>query len=105
MGGTCSKHGGVRNAFKILVGTIEDMKQLGITGHWWEDNIRMVIKGIDYEAVEWIHVPQKSSLVGCSEHGKEAPGSMQGGREFIDQLHCCHVLKELCSVVLLNNLC
>jgi hypothetical protein len=41
MGGTCSTHGNLRNAYKVLVGKYEGKISLGRPRLRWEDNIRM----------------------------------------------------------------
>jgi hypothetical protein len=41
LGGSCSIHGEMRNAFKMLFGKPEGLKPLGIPRHRWEDNIGM----------------------------------------------------------------
>jgi hypothetical protein len=53
MGGACSTHGEVSNAYKILVGKREGKRSLGRPRHRWEDNIRMEI---GREGVDWIHL-------------------------------------------------
>jgi hypothetical protein len=39
MGGACSMHGGMRNAFRILAVKPYGKKPLGRLRHRWEDNI------------------------------------------------------------------
>jgi hypothetical protein len=34
----------MRNAYKILVGKLEEKRPLEILGYRWEDNIKMVLK-------------------------------------------------------------
>jgi hypothetical protein len=45
-----------RNAFSILVGKPEEKTPLGRARHRWEDNIRMDLKEIWWEGVDWIHL-------------------------------------------------
>jgi hypothetical protein len=40
MDGTCSAHGEVRNAKKVLVGKLEGKRPLGRPKHRWKDNIK-----------------------------------------------------------------
>jgi hypothetical protein len=46
MGGACSTHEDDENAYKILVGTSEEKRQLGRPRHRWQDNIKVDIRGI-----------------------------------------------------------
>jgi hypothetical protein len=48
----------MRNAYKILVGKPEGKTSLGIPRHRWEDNIRMDLREIRWEGVDWIHLAQ-----------------------------------------------
>jgi hypothetical protein len=46
MGGACSTHGEVSNAYKIFVRKPEGKRSLGRPWHTWEDNIRADLKEI-----------------------------------------------------------
>jgi hypothetical protein len=48
----------VRNANKILVGKPEGNRQLGRPRHRWEGNIKMGLREIGWEDVDWMHLPQ-----------------------------------------------
>jgi hypothetical protein len=48
----------IRIAYKILVGKPEGKRPLGKTRRRWEDNIKMDIKEIGWEYVDWIHLAQ-----------------------------------------------
>jgi len=48
----------VRNAYKILVGKSEGKKSRGRPRRRWEDNIRMNLREIDWEVVDWIRLAQ-----------------------------------------------
>jgi len=48
----------MRNAHKILVRKPEGKKLLGRSKCRWEDNIRMVLREIGCEDVDWIHLSQ-----------------------------------------------
>jgi len=50
--------GEMRNAYKILVGKPEGKRPLGRHRHRWEDNIRMGLREIGSEGVDWIHLAQ-----------------------------------------------
>jgi hypothetical protein len=58
MGGARSTHGEVRNAYKMLVGKPEGKRSLGRRRHRWENNIRVDLKEIGWEGVDWIHLAQ-----------------------------------------------
>jgi hypothetical protein len=40
-------HGELTNAYKILVGKLEDKRRLGRPRHTWEDNIKMDLKEME----------------------------------------------------------
>jgi hypothetical protein len=69
------------NAYNVLVGKPEGIKPLGITKRRWEDNIRMDLRKIGWEFVDWIHLDQDRA--GSFEHGNKTSGSIKGG-EFLD---------------------
>jgi len=50
--------GDMRNAYKILVWKHEGKRPLGRPMHIWEYNIRMALREIEWEVVNWIHVAQ-----------------------------------------------
>jgi hypothetical protein len=58
MGRACSTYGGVRNAYRILVGKSEGKRQLGRARNMRVDNIRMDLTEIGWDGVDWIDVTQ-----------------------------------------------
>jgi hypothetical protein len=48
----------MRNACKILVGKPERNRPLGRPRRKWEDNIRMDLRKIGWEGVNWMHLAQ-----------------------------------------------
>jgi len=50
--------GEMRNAFKILVGKPEGTRPCGRSKHRCEHNIRLDLREIEWENVDWIHLPQ-----------------------------------------------
>jgi len=46
----------MRNAYNILVGKPERKRPLGRPARRWEDNIRMDLKAIEWEVVDWIYL-------------------------------------------------
>jgi hypothetical protein len=45
----------------------------------WEDNIRIDLREIRWEGVEWIHLAQERPVAGCCEDGNERLDSIKGG--------------------------
>jgi hypothetical protein len=56
-GGACSTND-MRNIYRILVGKFEGKKPPGRLMHRWEDNIRMDLREMRSEGVDWIHLSQ-----------------------------------------------
>jgi hypothetical protein len=50
--------GEMRNACTFLVGKPEEKKPLGRPRHKWKDNIKMDLRVIGYEGVDWIYLVQ-----------------------------------------------
>jgi hypothetical protein len=48
--------GDMRNAYSILVGKSEGKRQHGRTRHSWEDNIRMDLRGVGWEVLDWTYL-------------------------------------------------
>jgi hypothetical protein len=51
--------GDMRNAYRILVRKPEGDRLLRRPRHRWEDNIRMDLKEIGWECVDWMHLAQE----------------------------------------------
>jgi hypothetical protein len=51
-------HGEMRNVYKILVGKPKGKRPFGRPRRIWEDNIKMDLRGIGFEGVNWIHLAQ-----------------------------------------------
>jgi hypothetical protein len=58
MGGTCNRHGRMRNAFSILVGKPEGKRLPRRRRHRWENNIKKDLMEIVWEVVNWMHLAQ-----------------------------------------------
>jgi hypothetical protein len=58
MGGACSTNGEKRNAYRILVGKPEGQRPLGRPRCRWVDNIKMDLRGIGWDGVNWIDIAQ-----------------------------------------------
>jgi hypothetical protein len=45
-----------RNAYRILMGKPEEKRPLGRPRHCWVDNIKMDLRKIGWDGVDWIDV-------------------------------------------------
>jgi hypothetical protein len=50
--------GEIRNTYKLLVGKSEGKRPLGRPRRRWEDDIKMNIREIGTEGVDWVHLAQ-----------------------------------------------
>jgi hypothetical protein len=50
--------GETRNAYRILVGKPEGMRPLGKPRHRWVDNIKIDLREIRWDGVDWIDLAQ-----------------------------------------------
>jgi hypothetical protein len=57
--GTFSWHGRNENSYKILVRTLVGKRLLGRHGHKWENSIKMEVKEIGCESVDWIQLAEE----------------------------------------------
>jgi hypothetical protein len=60
MGRSCSTNGEKRNAYRILVGKPGGKRPLGRTRRRWVDNIKMNLREIGWDGVDWIDLAQDS---------------------------------------------
>jgi hypothetical protein len=56
MGRACSTNGEKRNACRILVGKPEVKRPLGRPRRRWVDNIKMDLREIGWDGVDWINL-------------------------------------------------
>jgi hypothetical protein len=56
MVGACSAHGEKRKVYKIFLGNPDGNKRLGRPRRGWQDNIKMGLRKIGLEDVNWIHL-------------------------------------------------
>jgi hypothetical protein len=54
----CSTNGGNRNAYKTLVGKPEGKRSLGRPRRTWVDNIKIELRGIGLDGMDWIDLAQ-----------------------------------------------
>jgi hypothetical protein len=54
MGRVCSTKGKKRNAYRILVGNQNGKRLLGKPRCRWVDNIKMDLRGIGWDGMDWI---------------------------------------------------
>jgi hypothetical protein len=57
-----ARMGEIRNAYKILVGKSEDKRPFGRPRCTWEGNIRMDLRRIGREVLDWTHLVQNRDL-------------------------------------------
>jgi hypothetical protein len=58
MGRACSTNGEKRIAYRTLVGKPEGKRPLGRPRHRWMDNIKMDLREIGWDVINWIDVGQ-----------------------------------------------
>jgi len=66
MGSACSMHGSDGSAHKILVGKHEGNRPIRRPRCRWEDNIRMNLREIEWEYVDWMHLAHVRNCVTIS---------------------------------------
>jgi hypothetical protein len=72
VGRACSTNGGTRNAYSILEGN----RPLGRPGRRWVDNIKMDLREIGWDGMDWIDLTQdRDQWRALVEHGDELLGS------------------------------
>jgi hypothetical protein len=66
MGGACRTYGERRGVSMLLVGKPEEKKPLGRSRHRWEDNIKMYLQVVGYEAwtaLIWLRIGSGGGLL------------------------------------------
>jgi hypothetical protein len=58
MGRACSTNGEKRNAYRISVGNPEGKRPLGRPRRRWMDNIKMDLREIEWDGMDWIDLAQ-----------------------------------------------
>jgi hypothetical protein len=72
-----------RNAYKILIGRCKGKRQLGRPRFRWVDNIRMDLREVGWEGVDWIHLEGLGLVAGSCECNTKPLGFMKGS-EFVE---------------------
>jgi hypothetical protein len=58
MGSACSTNGDKRDAYRIFVGKPEGKRPLGRQRRTWVDNIKIDLREIEWDGMDWIHLGQ-----------------------------------------------
>jgi hypothetical protein len=58
MGKVCSTNGAKKNAYRTLVGKPEGKRLLGRPRRRWVDNIKIDLRGIGWDGIDWIDLAQ-----------------------------------------------
>jgi hypothetical protein len=82
-----------RNAYRILVGKPEGKSPLGRPRCRWVDNIKMDIREIGWDGVDWINMAQDGPMEGSCEHDIKPSGSIKSW-EVLEWLHNWRLLKK-----------
>jgi len=83
--GACSAHGEMRNAYRILVGKkTEGKRLLNKTRRRWEDNIRMDLREIGWEGVDWMRPAQNTDQWQALVNRSNEPSDSMKDEEFLD---------------------
>ncbi|KAJ4451561.1 hypothetical protein ANN_03030 [Periplaneta americana] len=74
--GHVARMGEYRNAYRVLVVRLEGKRPLGRPRRRWEDNIKMDLREVGYDDIDWINLAQDRDQ-GLCEGGNEPPGSLK----------------------------
>jgi hypothetical protein len=58
MGRACNTNGAKKNAYRMLVGKRDKKRTLGGTRCRWVDNIKMDLRDIGWDGMDWIDLAQ-----------------------------------------------
>jgi hypothetical protein len=72
--GHVARRGKKRNAYRILAGKPEGKRPLGRPRSMWVDNIKMNLRDIGWDGIDWIDLCQEEPVEGSCEHGNEPSG-------------------------------
>jgi hypothetical protein len=60
--GHVARMGALRNSYKILIGLLERKRLVGGRRRRWKDNIRIDLREVGWEGVDWVRLDQFSGL-------------------------------------------
>jgi len=66
-----------RGVYRVLVGRPEGKRPLGKLRRRWKDNIKMDLRGIGIDVVNWIPLAQDSPMANFCKNGNEPSGSIR----------------------------
>jgi hypothetical protein len=76
--GHVKRMGEKMNACRILVGKSEGKRPMGIPRRRWVDNIKMDLREIGWDGMDFIHLAHdRDQWEGSCERGNEPPGSIK----------------------------
>jgi hypothetical protein len=76
--GQVERMGETRNACRILVGKQEGKRPLGRPRLRWEDNIKIDLRKVRWDGMDWIELAQnRDQWRAYCEHGDEPSGSLK----------------------------
>jgi hypothetical protein len=81
-----------RNAYRILVGKPEGKRPLGRPRPGWVDNIKIDLREIEWDGMDWIDLAQ-GPVKGSFEHGNEPSGSLKCW-EVLEWMHNWQLLRK-----------
>ncbi|KAJ4429952.1 hypothetical protein ANN_22156 [Periplaneta americana] len=90
-----------RNAFRVLIERPKGKRPLWRPRHRWEDNIKMDLSEMGYDARDWINLAQDRDL---REGGNETPGSLKAicnQRKLLS--NSSHIVNEIIELLGLNK--
>jgi hypothetical protein len=86
-----------RNSYRILVGKPEGKRPIGRPQHKWVDNIKIDLREIGWDGMDWIDLVQnRDHWGGLCEHGNESSGSLICW-EFLEWLHNWQPFKNIAA--------
>jgi len=82
MGGSCSTYGIDETCIQNVSYKTEGKEQRGRPSHRWGDNVRIILRGVRWEVLDWVHRDQWGGGGSC-ERGNEYSVSVND-EEFLD---------------------
>jgi hypothetical protein len=82
MGRACSKYGGKRNAYRILVGKPEGKRPLGRPRRRWVDDVKMNLRKIGWGKMGWNGLDRSGLGQGSVEESCEGDNEPSGSIKY-----------------------